>query len=186
VNKRIVFTVLIVSLFIVTGVDAGEQDLNRQLLALSTHDITMDANSYQSFSAYCQSGITLSGEFVVKHDGELYPGDQTEYDLSLLTGIDFIILDEENYDLWIQDGLATPIFEMKTLVQLTWSVEVPHEGIWYIVYVNDTIYMKRIEGSIIHPGSGDVWLVTFGLVGIVPVVGLAYIFWKKREGAVAN
>jgi len=173
------------SLFLVSGVDAGEQDLDRQLLALSTHDITMDASSYQSFQVYCQSGNTLSGEFVVKHDGELYPGDQTEYDLSLLTGIDFLILDEENYDLWIEGESAIPIFEMKTLVQLTWSVEVPHEGLWYIVYVNDTIYMKRIEGSIVPPGSGDVWLIAFGITGVVPIVGLVYIFWKKRGRAVA-
>ncbi|MHA2211351.1 MAG: hypothetical protein ACXABV_19520, partial [Candidatus Thorarchaeota archaeon] len=138
-----------------------------------------------AFPVYCKSGNTLYGEFVVKHDGELYPGDQTEYDLSLLTGIDFLILDEENYDLWIQEESATPIFEMKTLVQLTWSVEIPHEGIWYIVYVNDTIYMKRIEGSIIHPGTGEVWLIAFGIIGIVPIVGIAYIFWKKRGRAVA-
>jgi hypothetical protein len=185
-KKRIGFIVLIVSLFIVSGVDAGEQDLNRQLLALSTHDITMDASSYLSFPVYCQSGNTLSGEFVVKHDGELYPGDQTEYDLSLLTGIDFLILDEENYDLWIQDESANPIFDMKTLVQLTWSVEVPHEGLWYIVYVNDSIYMKRIEGSIVHPGSMDIWLFAFGVIGVVPIVGIAYIFWKKRGRAVAT
>jgi hypothetical protein len=185
VNKKTGFIVLIVSLFIVSGVDAGEQDLNRQVQALSTHDITMDASSYQSFPVYCQSGNILSGDFIVKHDGELYPGDQTEYDLSLLTGIDFLILDEENYDLWIRDESATPIFEMKTLVQLTWSVEVPHEGLWYIVYVNDSIYMKRIEGNIVHPGAGDVWLFLFGIIGAVPILGVAYMFWKKRGRAVA-
>ena len=184
-NKRIGLIVLIVSLLIVSGVDAGEQDLNHQVQALSTHDITMDASSSEAFPVYCQSGDTLSGEFVVKHDGELYPGDQTEYDLSLLTGIDFVILDEENYDLWIQDETATPIFEMKTLVQLAWSVEVPHEGIWYVVYVNDSIYMKRIEGSIVHPGEGDGWLLVFGVIGVVPILGIAYIFWKKRGRAVA-
>jgi hypothetical protein len=75
---------------------------------------------------------------------------------------------------------------MKTLVQLTWSFEVPHEGFWYIVYVNDSIYMKRIEGSIVHPSSGDVWLLAFGVVGVVPIVGIAYIFWKKRGRAVAS
>jgi len=169
----------------ISAVDAGEQDVNRQLVALSTHDITMNASSYQSFPVYCLSGDTISGEFVVKHDGELYPGDQTEYDLSLLTGIDFLILDEENYNLWIKDESATPIFEMKTLVQLTWSVEVPHEGLWYIVYVNDTIYMKRIEGSIVPPNSGNEWLFALGIVGGIPIVGIVYIFWKKRGRAVA-
>jgi hypothetical protein len=186
VSKRLGFIVLIVSLFIVSGVDAGNQDLNHQVRALSTHDITMDASSWTSFPVFCQSGDILSGEFVVKKDGELYPGDQTEYDLSLLTGIDFIILDDANYDLWIQDESASPIFEMKTLVQLTWSIEIPHEGLWYIVYVNDSVYMKQVEGSIVHPGSGDVWLFAFGVIGVVPIVGIAYIFWKKRGRAVAT
>jgi hypothetical protein len=185
VNKRIGLIVLVVSLFIVSGVNAGEQDLNHQVQALSTHDITMDASSYKAFPVYCQSGNTLSGEFVVKHDGELYPGDQTEYDLSLLTGIDFVILDEENYEFWIQDESATPIFEMRTLVQLEWSVEVPHEGLWYVVYVNDSIYMKRIEGSIVHPGMGDAWLIAFVIIGGIPIVGTVYLLLKKRGKAVA-
>ena len=184
-NKRLGLIVLIVSIFIVSGVDAGEQDLTHRVQALSTHDIIMDARSWTPFPVFCQSGDTLNGEFVVKKDGELYPGDQTEYDLSLLTGIDFLILDEANYDRWIEDDSATPIFEMKTLVQLTWSVEIPHEGLWYIVYVNDTVYMKQIEGSIVHSGSNDVWLPVLGIACVVPVVGIAFIFWKKRERAVA-
>lgn len=185
-NKRFGFIILTISLFIVSGVDAGAQNLNHHVQALSTHEIIMDANSYTSFTVFCQSGDTLSGEFVVKKDGELFPGDQTEYDLSLLTGIDFLILDEANYDRWKQDDSASPIFEMKTLVQLTWSVEIPHEGIWYVLYVNDSIYMKLVEGSIIHSGSSDVWLLVFGIVGLVPFVGIVYIYWRKRERAVAT
>ena len=172
-------------MFITPVVDAREQDLTHRVQAFSTHDIIMNARSWTPFPVFCQSGDTLSGEFVVKKDGELYPGDQTEYDLSLLTGIDFLILDEANYDRWIQDDSITPIFEMKTLVQLTWSVEIPHEGLWYIIYVNDTVYMKQIEGSIVHSGSGDVWLPVLGIIIVVPVVGLAYMFWKKRGRAVA-
>lgn len=185
VNRRSVLIIVILLMFITPAADAREQNPNLKPHALVTHDIIMDASSWTSFPVLCQSGDTLSGEFVVKKDGELYPGDQTEYDLSLLTGIDFVILDEENYDLWIQDETATPIFEMKTLVQLAWSVEVPHEGIWYVVYVNDSIYMKRIEGSIVHPGEGDGWLLVFGVIGVVPILGIAYIFWKKRGRAVA-
>ena len=74
---------------------------------------------------------------------------------------------------------------MKTLVQLTWSIEIPHEGMWYILYVNDTVYMKQIEGSIVHSGSSDVWLLVFGIIGVVPFVGIVYTFWKKRGRAVA-
>jgi hypothetical protein len=45
--------------------------------------------------------------------------------------------------------------------------------------------MKRIEGSIVHPGAGDVWLFVFGIIGVVPVLGVAYMFWKTRGRAVA-
>lgn len=184
-TKKLVFIVLIISLFTIGWVDAGDQDISHQVQSLSTHNIMMDASSWTSFPVFCQSGDTLSGEFVVKRDGVLFPGDQTEYDIWLLTGIDFLILDETNYDRWIQEESANPIFEMKTLIQLTWSVEVPHEGVWYVVYVNDSIYMKRIEGSIVHPGSGDVWLIVFGTISIVPILGITYMFWKKRRRAVA-
>lgn len=185
VTKKLLFIVLIISLFIIGRVDAGDQEFSHQVQSLSTHDIIMDASSWTSFPVFCQSGDTLSGEFIVKKDGELYPGDQTEYDLSLLTGIDFLIIDEENYELWIEDNPAMPIFDMKTLVQLTWSIEVPHEGFWYIVYVNDTVYMKQIEGSINHSGSSDGWLLVLGIVGLVQFVGISCIFLKKRKRAVA-
>lgn len=184
-TKKLLFIVLIISLFIIGRVDAGDQEFSHQVQSLSTHDIIMDASSWTSFPVFCQSGDTLSGEFIVKKDGELYPGDQTEYDLSLLTGIDFLIIDEENYELWIEDNPAMPIFDMKTLVQLTWSIEVPHEGFWYIVYVNDTVYMKQIEGSINHSGSSDGWLLVLGIVGLVQFVGISCIFLKKRKRAVA-
>ncbi len=184
-NNRYVLIIVVLLMFITPVTDAREHNQILKPQPLVTHDIIMDASSWTPFPVFCRSGDTLSGEFVVKKDGELYPGDQTEYDLSLLTGIDFLILDEANYDRWIQDDTATPIFEMKTLVQLTWSIEVPHEGMWYILYVNDTIYMKQIEGSIFHSGSSDVWLLVFGIIGVVPFVGVAYIFWKKRGRAVA-
>jgi hypothetical protein len=45
--------------------------------------------------------------------------------------------------------------------------------------------MRQIEGSIVHSGSSDVWLLVFGIIGVVPFVGVAYIFWKKRGRAVA-
>ena len=185
VNNKSVLIILILLMFITPVADARGQNLNLKPHALVMHDITMDASSWTSFPVSCQSGDTLSGEFVVKKDGELYPGDQTEYDLSLLTGIDFLILDEANYDRWIQDDSTTPIFEMKTLVQLTWSIEIPHEGMWYILYVNDSVYMKQIEGSIVHSGSSDIWLLAFGIACVVPLVGIVYTFWKKRGRAVA-
>jgi len=171
--------IIILSLILIGNIDAAEHNPVIPPKSLATHDIMIDASSWVSFPVYCQSGVTLSGEFVVKKDGELFPGDQTEYDLSLLTGINFLILDQENYDLWIEDYPSTPIFDMKTLVQLTWSVEIPHDGIWYVVYVNDTVYMKQIEGSINHPDSNNVLLIVFGITGVVASIGIAYIFWKK-------
>ncbi len=185
VNSRPVLIILIALMFFTPVTAASGYDSNLNRFALSSHDITMDANSWTSFQVVCQSGDTLSGEFVVKKDGELFPGDQTEYDLWLLTGIDFLILDETNYEHWIQDESAAPIFEMKTLVELTWSIEVPHEGVWYVVYVNDSIYMKQIEGSITDPGAGRVWLTVIGMISAVPIIGIIYILWKKRGRAVA-
>jgi hypothetical protein len=185
VKTRAVLIIFVILMVITPIAAARGKDSNLKRVALSTHDITMDANSWSSFPVLCQSGDTIFGEFVVKKDGELYPGDQTEYDLWLLTGIDFLILDESNYELWLQDDSATPIFEMKTLVELTWSVVLPHEGVWYIVYVNDSIYMKQVEGSITDPGVGRVWLTVIGMISVVPIIGIIYILWKKRGRAVA-
>jgi len=177
--------IIILSLILIGNIDAADHNPVIPTKSLATHEITIDASSWISFPVYCQSGDTLSGEFVVKKDGELFPGDQTEYDLSLLTGINFLILDEENYDLWIEDSPSTPIFDMKTIVQLIWSIEIPHEGIWYVIYVNDTVYMKEIEGSIVHPSSDNGWFIVFGIAGVVVSIGLAYIFWKKSRAVAA-
>jgi hypothetical protein len=181
VKTRAVLIVFVVLMVITPVASANGKDSNLDRVALSAHDITMDANSWISFPVLCQSGDTLSGEFVVKKDGELYPGDQTEYDLWLLTGIDFLILDESNYELWMQGDSTAPIFEMKTLAELTWSIVVPHEGVWYVVYVNNSIYMKQVEGSIRHPVSGEMWLIVIALVTMVPIIGIVYTLWKKGE-----
>lgn len=179
-NKRTVLVVLVLSMFIVTGADARERELTLSSQALATHDVVVDAVSWRSFPITCAAGDTLSGEFTLISEGTLFPGDQTVYDNWLLGGIDFLIFDESNYNLWTEDMSATPLFELQTLVKLSWSVEIPYEGVWYVVYFNDSVFIKQIEGSIIHSGSIDLLVPLIGIIGAAVFLAISFRFWKKK------
>jgi hypothetical protein len=167
-------------MFITPVTDAREQPTNLKTSALAIHDIVIEAISWISFPIMCSAGDTLSGEFRLVSNGDLFPGDQTKYDNWLLGGIDFIILDEENYDLWVDGSIATSIFEGLSLVELEWSIEIPRNGVWYVIYSNDSIYMKQIEGRIIRSGPIDILILLIGLVGAASFLTLIVLFWKKK------
>ncbi|MHA3962903.1 MAG: hypothetical protein AM325_005110 [Candidatus Thorarchaeota archaeon SMTZ1-45] len=176
-------TILIIMIFVmvITPIAyAKESNSNHSLNTKATHNIVIDAHSWESFSIHCHTGDTLSGEFLIVHNGELFPGDQTEYDNWLLGGIDFFVFNEENYDLWVEDSSATPIQEKRGLVELTWSIEIPNSDVWYVVYSNDSIYMKEIKGSIIRSGQIDQFSLLIVLVGLAALLSLTLIIWKKK------
>ena len=179
-TKRFSLLVLVFILLLATGVEARDHDLISGEQLLATHDIVIEAVSWRSFPISCAAGDTLSGEFRIVSNGDLFPGDETKYDNWLLGGIDFLILDEDNYDLWVDDSVVSPIFEGDSLVKLTWNIEIPSNGVWYVVYSNDSIFMKEIEGSIIRSGPNDILIQLIGLIGVASFLTLLFIYWKKK------
>ncbi|MHA1902673.1 MAG: hypothetical protein ACXADL_06960 [Candidatus Thorarchaeota archaeon] len=147
-----------------------------------SHTFWMDPLSTQAFHLQCDAGDILSGVFVVLMDGDLFPGDQTKYDYWLLNGIDFLILDAENYALWLNGNEANVHYITEDVSELNWSVEIPIEDTWYAVYSNDSIYMKQIEGSINHSGQGDLifLLLLIGIICTVSIPTLIFITKKKK------
>ena len=180
VSKRAILIIMIALMFIAPVADAREHNSILSLHASATHDIVIDAYDWESFSIHCYAGDSLSGEFLISKNTELFPGDQTEYDNWLLDGIDFFIFDEENYDLWVEGSTATPILESPDLMELTWSIEIPYNAVWYVVYSNDSIFMKEIEGSIVRSGQNDQFILLIGFVGVVGLLSLTLILWKKK------
>ena len=180
VKKRFSLLVLVFILLLATGVEARDHDLISGEQLLATHDIVIEAVSWRSFPISCAAGDTLSGEFRIVSNGDLFPGDETKYDNWLLGGIDFLILDEDNYDLWVDDSAVSPIFQGDSLVKLTWNIEIPSNGVWYVVYSNDSIFMKEIEGSIIRSGPNDILIQLIGLIGVASFLTLLFIYWKKK------
>lgn len=181
-KRRLIIVCIIISILAV-GVDASDYANSGNEHLLTTQSILLDAVSWKEFPIMCKRGDTLSGEFLLTRDGDLFIGDQTKYDNWLLGGIDFLILDEENYNNWVDGNSTTSIFERETVVKLTWSVEIPKDGLWYVVYINDSIYMKQIEGSIQHHTSSNPIfpLLLFGLVGVATIAILSLVYKQKKE-----
>ncbi|MGY5855171.1 MAG: hypothetical protein RTS72_01135 [Candidatus Thorarchaeota archaeon] len=179
-NKRYVLIILITLMFITPVVTARNQTSNLNLSASSTHDIMIEALSSKSFPVTCTAGDTLSGEFRLVSSGDLFPGDQTKYDNWLLDGIDFIVLDHENYGLWVVGSNSELILQRVSIIELKWSIEIPHNGVWYVVYSNDSLFMHQIEGSIIHTGPNDTLILLVGLIGIAALLILTGIYRVKK------
>jgi hypothetical protein len=180
-KRRLVLVCLIISILTV-GVDASDYVKSDTEHPLASQSILLDAVSWKEFPILCKTGDTLSGEFLLTQDGDLFIGDQTKYDNWLLGGIDFLILDKENYSLWVGGNSTIPLFERETVVKLTWSVEIPKDGLWYVVYVNDSIYMKQVEGSIQHQtNSNPLILLSFlSIVGVAAISILSLIYKQKK------
>ena len=167
-------------MFIIPVADGKGPNLSCLRNAQTTNEFTINAHSWESFSIYCSKGNTLSGEFRIEKNSELFPGDQTEYDNWLLSGIDFFVIDEENYSLWVEGSSACPLLARLGIEELTWSVKIPYSGDWYVVYSNDSIFMKEIEGSIVRTGIYDQFIPLLVLLGLAIFLSLTLILWKKK------
>jgi len=96
-------------------------------------DIWVNAASYQSFYAYRYEDNALYGSFDVYSGG----------------GIDFCILDQDNYDLW-ESGYSATAYEINYNVgSLDWYFIVPYDAWWYILYDNtdDYLYQAHVVGT---------------------------------------
>jgi len=179
--KKINLLLLILVFLLVTNVAAGNHVETSGEQPLATHDFLLEAVSWESIPISCLAGDTLSGEFTLTNDGDLFIGDQTKYDNWLLGGIDFLIIDATNYEFLMDDLSATSLYERKSVVKLSWSIEIPSEGIWYIVYYNDSIFMKQVEGNIQHVSQSGLTyaFVIATLLGLVALLTLIFLSKKK-------
>jgi hypothetical protein len=176
---------MILTLSVATCVSAYGQDKTPIYPSLVNQDIVINPHDWESVPIQCYAGDTLSGEFMITHNGELFPGDQTEYDNWLSGGVDFFVLDEENYSLWVEGLSSIPLLEHPDLQELTWSIEIPYNGVWYVVYSNDTIYIIEIEEIIVHSGIYDQFVLVISLIGLAALLSLTLFIWRKNERAVA-
>ena len=174
--------VILVPILLIGSVSGRDNNFQGEFKSNSSHEIILDALSWKAFPLQCAAGATLSGEFILTNNGDIFVGDQTKYDNWLLTGIDFLILDESNYDLWINGLSISPLFEMKTVYELTWSVETPSDGLWYVIYFNDSIFIKQVDGIIYHTTQNDFSfaLIVFGLVSLAFLLALTFKFRRKN------
>ncbi len=172
--------VILFSLLSLTCVSAGETNTKEDLNLKAAHEIILDALSWKAFPFQCAIGDTLSGEFILTKNGDIFVGDQTKYDNWLLTGIDILILDESNYNLWVNDLSAAPLFEIQNVVELVWSVETPNEGRWYVIYFNDSIFIKQVDGSI-HIASQNSFSTTLIVLGFISLSFLLALTFKFRR-----
>jgi hypothetical protein len=181
VKKKIYIIQLVLVFILITNVNAGSHIEIIYENPAATHSFLIEAVSWKSFPINCLAGDTLSGEFTLTSNGNLFLGDQTKYDNWLLDGIDFLIVDAENYELWLDDISTTSLFEKKGVVELLWSIKIPSDGTWYIIYNNDSIFMKQVEGSIQHISrSGSSFTFVVGLLGIASLLTAIFMFRKKK------
>ena len=180
--RRFVLIMVLLQGILVIGVSAANSNRQRVLTFNISHEFVIDALEWEATPISCLAGDNLSGELRLTNDGDLFIGDQTKYDNWLLGGIDFLILDETNYELWLDDLPSSPLYERTSVIELTWSVEIPSGGIWYIVYFNDSIFMKQVQGNIQHISQrGFTYtLVIASLVCTSALLILLYVVRKKR------
>ncbi len=169
-------------MLLTASVSGHDDDLQGEFKSNSSHKIILDAVSWKAFPLQCAAGDTLSGEFVLTNNGDIFVGDQTKYDNWLLTGIDFLILNASNYDLWINDLSISPLFEMRAVYELAWSVETPSDGMWYVIYFNDSIFIKQVDGIIYHTTQNgfSFALTLLCLICLAFILTLTFKFRRKK------
>jgi hypothetical protein len=166
---------------LVVNIEARSDDHSQLFIPLSAFDISLQAVSWKAFDVDCSAGDTLSGSFKLTRDGDLFIGDQTKYDNWLLGGIDFLIMNETDFDSWIRGNSTDAKYERRSITELFWSFEVPSTGKWYIIYVNNSIYMKQIEGDISHASPSSLALPLFIVSLAATLVLLGFCLVNKKK-----
>ena len=137
------FTLLMATQFLANAVGSGSTGI---------HDFWLDAWSSCQYPVDCNAHDVLYGNVQVKQDGDLFPGDQTKYDIWLIEGVSFFICDQHNYDLWLNGKEITTALHTDHISSLSWTLEVPETGRWYVVCYSDSIFRKHLEVSTNHVG----------------------------------
>ncbi|TFG27246.1 hypothetical protein EU528_13180 [Candidatus Thorarchaeota archaeon] len=180
--RIIVLFVVLLHVVPITGSSAIDTDSRSSFIPNSSQTVILDALSWEFTPLNCLAGDTISGEFILTNNGDLFIGDQTKYDNWLLEGIDFLILDADNYALWLDNRVVTSLFERNGVSELSWSIEIPREGLWYIVYFNDSIFMKQVEFNIQHisPSGFANTIAVVSLSGLTALLIIIFTFRKKK------
>ena len=173
--------IFVLAIFVLPLPTMAKQDVSAlNPIALGSHELLMNPITWKAFSIHCDEGETLSGSFVVTQDGALYIGDDTRYEYWLLEGIDFFICDATNYESWEDGDEADPLFIRENVSELNWSVHIPSTGEWYIVYWNDSIFMKTLEGNFFQDRDISTPIVAAMLVaGVIGLILLLSIKVKS-------
>ncbi len=135
-------------------------------LPIDATDFWMEPFSSRTSYADCSAGDVLHGTFEVIQDGDLFPGDQTKYDIWLIEGVDFFIFDESNYSLWLEGSDATAAYANERESGLSWSIRIPDSGRWYIVYFNGSVFRKHVAAIAARSGSAGMAVLV-----VPPVLG---------------
>jgi hypothetical protein len=154
------------------------------LMPLAEHSFWLYPLTSQVYLYECVIGDILEGSFTVATDGELFMGDQKEYDLWLGwgDGVDLYIFDNQTYEDWLQGMSTDPLYSQMDVTELSWRSSIPDSGFWYVVYDNDSsIYGKQIKGTINHlPQNLTVILVLIAVVACLITLVIGITVYKTQ------
>jgi hypothetical protein len=129
----------------------------------------LEAWSSCQYSFDCNAHDILYGEIEVKQDGDLFPGDQTKYDIWLIEGVNILVCNQTNYELWLSGKEATAVVRGNHVSSFSWRTELPLGGRWYVICYSDSIFRKHLEVSVNQ-------VAALTPVGLVLITSAAAIF----------
>ena len=175
-ERRILVSVLL-ALALCPGLVASiaSNTQNRTLQPLTNIDIWIDPLSWHTYYVTdCKEDGRIYGSFEVTYGGDIY----------------FFICDRSNYDLWSTGRSSVGYDNNPDVGSLSYSLTLPHDGIWHIVFWNEDLFFSRhIEGTVYYSaplaGPASSLIVFLGLLGIIgislAVVGYAYSHRSKAQ-----
>ena len=150
-----------------------------------SHEFWLFPLSSKTFSLSCQAGDVLNGQFVVTIDGDQYYGDQQKYDLWVGwgAGVDFYVLNQSNFDLLSLGEGFDSIYHANDVTELSWYIEIPQSGEWYIIYDNDSsVYGKQVEAMVSQNSSSVVTLsIIITLLAFSVIIAMVYFAIKRTS-----
>ncbi|MFX0107865.1 MAG: hypothetical protein ACFE7R_06260 [Candidatus Hodarchaeota archaeon] len=157
-NTRVVVAAIALLVLVQPLYATTDKNALRSFRPTSTHDIWVDVSDWKEFKVLCFENDTLSGEFEVLND-------QT---------IDFLLLEENSYSRWGLYYDTIGYLHHPGVTSLNWSVRIPTQGYWYVVYSNvEGVDRVHIQGSIVAPRGESVQTVF--LIFVVFVVGVVVV-----------
>ncbi len=151
-----------------------------------SYDFWLNPLSFKSFPLSCAKGTIVSGDYVILIDGDYYEGDQQKYDLwPAVQGIILMIFQDAEYQKWIHGDNFTTVLTKSGYPQLSWSATVFEDGQYQIVYSNDAITRKRIQGQITISNdlsqAFDYLFIPSSVIIVISIFLIIIVFLRKRK-----